>query len=77
MTHASHQCDCGNWFGLPAIGSRVEGMTCGNCSKFWKLSDNPNKLIATVSEWRCPNCNTDKARCRDNFWNKDRCKNQD
>lgn len=75
---ANYKCDCGNHMALPTArsgGARVIGLSCGNCSQYWRLSYNPNKLLATVSEWRCPTCNTGKSRCRDMFWNKDRCRN--
>jgi hypothetical protein len=73
---ANYKCDCGNYLGLPSIrsgGARTVGLSCGNCKRYWSLSYNPNKLLATVSEWRCPTCNSQSSNCRDMFWNKDKC----
>lgn len=71
---ASYKCDCGHLMGLPTTGSAVVGLACGNCNTYWNISYSPNRLLGVVSEWRCPECNTNNARCRDTFWNKDKCK---
>ena len=78
MTNAQYKCDCGNELSLPTVGQpgwpKVVGLACGNCNIYWSVSYNPNKLLGVVSEWRCSGCNTNNARCRDTFWNKDKCK---
>jgi len=63
MTHAYYKCDCGHRIGLPSM-KIVTGVSCGNCDRFWKIHFNPNKLLGTVSEWRCPTCNSQKGVCR-------------
>jgi len=73
---ASYQCDCGHLLGLPATESAVVGLACGNCNTYWNISYQPNRLLGVVSEWRCSTCNTNSARCRDTFWNRDRCKSK-
>lgn len=74
MTNAHYKCDCGHLIGLPTAPSPVVGLCCGNCNTYWNISYNPKKLMGVVSEWRCSKCNTNNARCRDTFWNKDKCK---
>jgi len=73
---ASYKCDCGHLMGLPVAPSPVVGLACGNCNTYWNISYNPNKLMGVVSEWRCSGCNTNNARCRDTFWNKDKCRSK-
>lgn len=60
---AKYLCDCRNVFGLPSTGSRIVGLSCGNCDKQYRISYPPNKLVGVVSEWRCPTCNSDKGWC--------------
>lgn len=75
---ATYKCDCGNELSLPTVGHpdwpKVVGLSCGNCNTYWNISYNPNKLLGVVSEWRCSRCNTNKTRCRDTFWNRDKCR---
>jgi len=60
MTHAGYRCDCGHMIGTPSIGSRVVGLTCGECSKHYRISYIPGQLLGKFAEWRCPTCNGDK-----------------
>jgi len=62
MTHAHYRCDCGHLIGTPTKKDAFEVsiVSCGECSKSWRISYPPSKLMGVFSEWRCPTCNGDK-----------------
>ena len=58
------KCSCGTSMGLPARGSRVIGLSCPQCPRFWEIKYSRAEILGRNVAWHCPNCDSTDSTCR-------------
>jgi hypothetical protein len=63
-TNGRFQCSCKAWMGLPSRGSRVTGLSCHQCPRFWEIKYSRAEILGRNVAWHCSGCDSTDSVCR-------------